>query len=206
MGITNRVFGKQKNTGDRIKQTFWWTCFIPQAVAGWLVFVRYFDLQMNGGPVKFMTAMERFWWETGAIALVVILLFQIVYVWTLRGVYHRGGVTQREVYEDERGEDDLFEVDEWVDQHKEDGIESRKLTQLMNEKQLLLRIHNHPPETVEQCKIVMKQLRSMKLDLQKDPWKKVYNNILNKRRTLERKENREKKESLGSPSPIPLID
>lgn len=207
MGITDRTFGKQKSTGDRVKQAIIWFCVIPQAVAGWLVMFRYADLYFSGVPVRLMTYMDRFWLQTGIWVMLVILAIQIIYVWTLRAAYHRvEHVKETIIQRAGEGEGPHFEMDHWVTELNENGLESEKVGRLVNAQQLMFDIYTHPPESVSRCKALMKEMRKQKLDLNSEPWKKIYNDLLNTRKKLERKENREKKERLTGPSPTPMFD
>jgi hypothetical protein len=212
MGITNRLFGKQKNTGDRIKQAAIWLLVIPQAVAGWLVILRYYDLMAHGGPVRFMDASERFWWETGAIALVLVLLVQIAYVWTLRGVYHRVEHVKETIIKEydggefEEGNEQEVEIPTWHTAHNGRVSETVIIKESVNAQKLMHWIHEHPPQTSSQASKILKAIQQQKIDTTKEPWKKIYGDVLNARKKLENRENKEKKQALASTSPIPFLD
>ena len=207
MGITDRTFGKQQSTGDRIKQAFIWFCVIPQAIAGWLAMARYLDLYVNGGPVKFMDSVDRFWLQTGIWVMLIVLIVQVLYVWSLRAAYHRVEHVKETIIRHEEGERDEqeIELEQWVTSDRGNVSETAIIREHVNAQNLMHRIYSYPPQTSKECAKLLKAIKKAKVDVEKEPWKAIHGGLLNKRKALQRKENRETKERISGPSPAPFI-
>lgn len=206
MGITERTFGKQQSTSDRIKQAVIWFCIIPQALAGWLVAIRYFDLFFLGGSYKFMGEMDRFWLHSGIFVLMIILAIQIIFVWTLRGAYHRvEHVKETRIVHEAESKQEL-ELDHWVTAETERGSNTAIIREATNAQKLMQRFYEEPPNTVGECDHILQAMRMQKIDVTKEPWKKIHGGVMNKRKSLRRKHNRAIKDQVSGPSPLPLLD
>lgn len=160
-----RLFGPYESAADKWKGRLLWIGLVLPCIIIAYPAITYVMVSMFSGEKIWTSIQTAFFW------LVIAYLFSVgMYGFLLiRANLGRGKVTEHKIIETrvERpqydwGDGGDYELETWADRETENGIVSRKVETQMSEKQMLSHLKEFPPDSVENCKRLLKKYKGSK--------------------------------------------
>lgn len=160
-----RLFGPYESAADKWKGRLLWIGLVLPCIMIAYPAITYVVVSMLSSENIWTSLQTVFFW------LVIAYLFGLgLYSMLLINAnVGRGKVTEHKIIETrvERpqidwDDEELFELETWPDRETEHGISSQRVETQMSEKQMLSHLKEFPPDSVENCKRLLKKYKGSK--------------------------------------------